>query len=962
MSSFPTRHAPAGPGDVDGRLDSIATWLTELEERVRAAELLKGDEKTAKELRKAVEAVAKHDPKLEERLENRVDVLADRFATLATTVSTTTSALAGKDGEIAALRRELDQRFARVEAAAATAPAPRTAPPGAEVEELRKALAAISAQKLPKNIESRIDDLKASVGVFTQRLETLSSTVSTTAAGLAGREGEVAALRRQLDEGNGGVRAEIASLRAAIDPAPIAELRDSVKRLAGEASVLKRDDQRRFDATKASFEHLSGRVEAAITALSETTSRVTASDEILTGLRAEYGEESARVDSVLVKLHQATSELAGRVAELGGAASAATVDGLVAELGDVAGRVDQLAATVSETATGYAAREYEIAALSRRFEEISAHVDEGVRELRTSVESIVERGVDTELEHRVDAFAAQLATIEAGIAGFATAADTEKAETAAAIAALGAQLAELRSRLESAAQDSSLEGRVDHLDHALGGLASELAKLGTALSTRAAEAAGAYGTLETRLEELADLVPTPERAVQVDGRLAELAARVSTLGEESSDRREAASSGLSALGQRLSDLEARLADAARDRTAEDARLANELGAWADQRDALVSSARALEERVAELGSSVDQSAASVAALEASLAASAKETVERETETRALSDRFHEASGRVDALVAELRRALETMPASTNADVVEEELAAVEARVAELEQTRGAAALEIARAATTWSEERTSIGDELGALAGVAREWSEERARINDRIEQLVVSLGALEDRPAGRDGADEQHIADLSERLERAERERESLAKELTGATAFWSSGLGAMEARVTEIAASRGEDTRKVDDEVVSALFDLARRLDAVERASSEADTEVVRTAESWAAERHSLAAGLDELAQRLDSLGEEGERPSAAAPPTRDDASEGRARLELRALELRMEHAEAAARENRDAVLVQLERLASRIEWRLQRLETGKDEGPLPEAADGPLAQVVSIHGGDA
>ena len=61
-------------------------------------------------------------------------------------------------------------------------------------------------------------------------------------------------------------------------------------------------------------------------------------------------------------------------------------------------------------------------------------------------------------------------------------------------------------------------------------------------------------------------------------------------------------------------------------------------------------------------------------------------------------------------------------------------------------------------------------------------------------------------------------------------------------------------------------------------------------------------------------------------------------------------------------MEHAEAAARENRDAVLVQLERLASRIEWRLQRLETGKDEGPLPEAADGPLAQVVSIHGGDA
>ena len=78
--------------------------------------------------------------------------------------------------------------------------------------------------------------------------------------------------------------------------------------------------------------------------------------------------------------------------------------------------------------------------------------------------------------------------------------------------------------------------------------------------------------------------------------------------------------------------------------------------------------------------------------------------------------------------------------------------------------------------------------------------------------------------------------------------------------------------------------------------------------------------------------------------------------------DDTEGRYRLELRALELRMEHAEAAARENRDAVLVQLERLASRIEWRLQRLETGTSEGPVPESVEGPLAQVVSIHGADA
>jgi hypothetical protein len=81
---------------------------------------------------------------------------------------------------------------------------------------------------------------------------------------------------------------------------------------------------------------------------------------------------------------------------------------------------------------------------------------------------------------------------------------------------------------------------------------------------------------------------------------------------------------------------------------------------------------------------------------------------------------------------------------------------------------------------------------------------------------------------------------------------------------------------------------------------------------------------------------------------------------------ASGGRFRLEIRALELRLEHAEAAARENREAVLLQLERLASRIEWRLHRLETVETvdtAGPPysePQAATAG-AQVVHIRGSD-
>jgi len=91
--------AKAGDGTLLAeRVDALAVRIQEMDSRVRATEIATGDEKTAKELRKAIEVLAKHDPRLEERLTNRVDVLADRLSTLSTTVSTTAARLAGKDG------------------------------------------------------------------------------------------------------------------------------------------------------------------------------------------------------------------------------------------------------------------------------------------------------------------------------------------------------------------------------------------------------------------------------------------------------------------------------------------------------------------------------------------------------------------------------------------------------------------------------------------------------------------------------------------------------------------------------------------------------------------------------------------------------------------------------------------------------------------------------------------------
>ena len=258
MPSLPDSARTDVAAQLAERVDAIATWISDLDARLRAAEVATGDEKTAKELRRALEALAKHDPKLEKRLTDRVDVLGDRMATLASTVSTTAAAIAKRDGEIAALRRELEDGSKRIERLVRE----HAGSVGAEeVEKLRATLRTVAAERPARTSDTRADELTSKVDVLAQRVDTLATTVSTTAAGLAGREGDIAGLRQKLDESSLRIEQTVAELRRQQGDHELADRLESLqsavaattKGLAGrgdEIAALARQDRRGLRACR----------------------------------------------------------------------------------------------------------------------------------------------------------------------------------------------------------------------------------------------------------------------------------------------------------------------------------------------------------------------------------------------------------------------------------------------------------------------------------------------------------------------------------------------------------------------------------------------------------------------------------------------------------------------------------------------------------------------------------------
>jgi predicted nuclease with TOPRIM domain len=358
---------------------------------------------------------------VEARFAARLDVLMERVDTLAATVATTASAMAHKDGEIATLRRDLEARDETLAALAARVQGDSPAGDHRELKKLEETIASLAAERSKHGSTKQLEELTAKVGLLGQRLDTLSTTVSTTAAGLAGREGELAAMRKRLESAGTPTTAA-----ASTDPAVRSRLDELASKAAGTRDRL--DEQAaELAAFKEQFERRDAEQHAPAEELRAMLTTLRARVESLDGLRAGVTEDV--LDERLMETSDALASLAKRI--------------------------DLLAESVDAATTGLGDKEHELAALHRHFLESSARVETIVDDLREALGAFPDTGPD--------ALAALGSRIEAAAGGLTSV--TTRLE-----------------RLESARLDDSageLAGRIDSLDGRVSALADEISRAKT---------------------------------------------------------------------------------------------------------------------------------------------------------------------------------------------------------------------------------------------------------------------------------------------------------------------------------------------------------------------------------------------------------------------------------------------------------------------------------------------------
>lgn len=425
---------------------------------------------------------SKSDTKQEARFAARLDVLLERVDTLAATVATTASAMAKKDGEIASLRRDLQARDGTLQELAAQArltsqtPAGGTAPDVNELRSLRNAVAALTKEHAQGGSASQVGDLATRVQALGQRLEALSTTVSTTSAAIEADHG----VTQRVDD----LEAELASLKAlaerrSTEPerpseelrAMLTTLRSQVEALGGLASGVSEGQlEERFTETAAALARLSQRMDSLAATVESAAASLGDKEHELAALQRHFAESSTRIESIVDDIREALSafpelgsdsieDLATRIERVETTTRKATeTNGRTA--GELAGRIDvidqRVAAVAAEVARAKTLWPVALRSLEARLDDaVHAHRPEPTVPKDTATPDVPDEPADDLLAglrdslEAMETVAAEMARASDTLSGAddeaAAAPAAEPPEELAPVAAVGATIVPLRT-------------------------------------------------------------------------------------------------------------------------------------------------------------------------------------------------------------------------------------------------------------------------------------------------------------------------------------------------------------------------------------------------------------------------------------------------------------------------------------------------------------------------------------
>jgi len=633
----------------------------------------------------------------------------------------------------------------------------------------------------------------------------------------------------------------------------------------------------------------------AVDARSDLVPRLEAVEEALRTLEArDAGDRDA-------ELRVAIDAVSERVEAL---ATDESGDAPLQELIAAVGELQERLAGTTQTAESAVARANEVAG------EASASLAQGVDELRQGLR-------------------AELQTFAERMSVYAPAEDVDRLrEVVEALTQRPARDPELATQIEDLQEVVEELGQRSTRDPDLVGQIEDLQAVVEALSqrpTRDPELGTQVDTLAVRFSELVDRMDVLGAAVQsmsgdadalheLQGALAELATR--PLADPASERRldeltrmfdelaqqpvadPAAEQRVEALAAALEDLRS-TTQALADRHVGDPDL-----------DARLFD---LTSRLAELEQSpgLDDVRVRVSALERGeaealdeLRARIAELADRPTVDPSLAHRLVELEGKVDGLPVD--EALERIEASerTLGYRIDGAVARVDEITTALEQVAAGSEQGVSREA--WEEAVALLNSRIEA----ERELGARLAAVEERIVEVAQAAPADAGKPAAADPKLAKQVAALSARVDQL----------VAGGVPVADNGDGTGEAPSGPTPATLERDV----EHVLMAIERLSVHLGAHERAL----TELMGP--------RGLGAQMRELTSRV------GDLEAFGGGGTGGSGDGGAMRAELGSLMRRLEEAETAQKKDRERVIEQLEKAAGAIDWRLQRLESTRDDEP--------------------